>query len=151
MQSAFGSAGQRCSACRILYVQEDVFDKTILMLQGAMAELNLGNPADIATDIGPLVDEQAYRHVAHHKVRLEGVGNIIAQAPIKEELVNQGNFFQPLAVQIDSLDILQKEIFGPVLHVISYKSDEIQQVIDCLLYTSPSPRDGLLSRMPSSA
>ena len=62
VQSAFGSAGQRCSACRILYVQEDVFDKTVLMLQGAMAELNLGNPADIATDIGPLIDEQAYRH-----------------------------------------------------------------------------------------
>ena len=130
VQSAFGSAGQRCSACRILYVQEDVFDKTILMLQGAMAELKLGNPADIATDIGPLIDEQAYRHVAHHKVRLEGVGQVIAQAPVTEDVLNQGHFFSPLAVQIDGLDILQKEIFGPVLHVISYKSDEIQQVIE---------------------
>jgi len=128
--SAFGSAGQRCSACRLLYVQDDVADKTILMLQGAMQELKIGQPQDYETDIGPLVDQEALMNVQHHKTRLEGFSRKIATAPMDYYLGQQGNFFAPLAVEIQTLDFLKGEVFGPILHVIRYKADEIDKVID---------------------
>jgi RHH-type proline utilization regulon transcriptional repressor/proline dehydrogenase/delta 1-pyrroline-5-carboxylate dehydrogenase len=130
VQSAFGSAGQRCSACRLLYIQEDVVDKTILMLQGAIQELKIGQPLDIETDIGPLIDEESLMNVQAHKTRLEGFSRKIAEAPMDPYLRQQGNFFAPLAVEIKDLENLHSEVFGPILHVIRYKANEIDRVID---------------------
>lgn len=130
VRSAFGSAGQRCSACRILFVQEDVADKTITMLQGAIKELKIGNPAELSTDIGPLIDEEALMKIQHHKTKLSGLGRKIAEAPLDKKLSLQGHFVSPIAYEIDSAEILTEEIFGPVLHIIRFKSEEIDQVID---------------------
>ena len=130
IQSAFGAAGQRCSACRILYVQEDVADKTILMLQGAMQELRLGDPSEITTDIGPLIDEEALMRVQQHKTRLAGFGKKIAETPLEQSMKRYGHFFAPAAYEIDSLEFLQGEVFGPILHVIRFKANEIDHVID---------------------
>ena len=147
--SAFGSAGQRCSACRLLYIQEDVADKTILMLQGAMQQLAIGNPVDVATDIGPLIDEQALMLVQQHKTRLGGFGRKIAEAPLDMQLKQQGHFFAPVAYEIDSLDYLKGEVFGPILHVIRYKASEIDAVIDEINQTGYGLTFGIHSRIQS--
>jgi RHH-type proline utilization regulon transcriptional repressor/proline dehydrogenase/delta 1-pyrroline-5-carboxylate dehydrogenase len=127
--SAFGSAGQRCSACRVLFIQDDVADKTLDMLTGAMAELKVGNPQIYATDIGPLIDEEALAALQHHKTALEGFGKFVAEVPLSEQLRKQGHYFAPIAYEIDSLADLRQEVFGPALHIIRYKANEIDQVI----------------------
>ncbi|PZQ48237.1 MAG: bifunctional proline dehydrogenase/L-glutamate gamma-semialdehyde dehydrogenase [Micavibrio aeruginosavorus] len=127
--SAFGSAGQRCSAARVLFVQQEIADKTIKMLQGAMAELKLGNPQIYSTDIGPLIDEEALATLQQHKSTLEGIGKFIAQAPLSEELRKQGHYFAPIAFEINGLSDLKKEIFGPALHIIRYQAGQLPAVI----------------------
>lgn len=149
VQSAFGSAGQRCSAARVLYIQDDVADKTIHMLQGAMRELRLGNPADISSDIGPLIDEQAYLNIQQHKTRLEGFGRKIAQTPLDDQLAKQGHYFAPIAYEIEGLEFLTEEVFGPVLHVIRYKADEIDRVIEEINETGYGLTFGVHSRIES--
>jgi len=128
--SAYGSAGQRCSACRILFIQEDVADKTITMLKGAMNVLNIGAPQDVSNDIGPIIDEPARTVLQKHKSRLMGFSKEIASSTIDPKDVQQGHYFAPLAVEIDDISHLIDEIFGPVLHVIRYKADEIDTIID---------------------
>lgn len=147
--SAFGSAGQRCSACRLLYIQEDVADKTIVMLQGAMQELEVGSPVDLSTDVGPLINEEALMHVQQHKTRLGGFGRKIAQAPLDEKLKGQGHFFAPVAYEIDGLDLLRGEVFGPVLHVIRYKREDIDLIIDEINNTGYGLTFGVHSRIQS--
>lgn len=145
--SAFGSAGQRCSACRLLYIQEDVADKTIVMLQGAIQELKLGNPVQISTDIGPLIDEQALMHVQQHKTRLGGFGRKIAEAPLDMEMKKLGHFFAPCAFEINGLELLRGEVFGPILHIIRYKAEEIDTVIDDINATGYGLTFGIHSRI----
>lgn len=147
--SAFGSAGQRCSACRVLYLQDDIADKTIAMLQGAMQELSVGNPDALATDIGPLIDEEALMNVQQHKTRLSGFGKFIAEAPLDKNLNLQGHFFAPLAYEINSLSDLDKEIFGPILHVIRFKASEIDDVIAQINDTGYGLTFGIHSRIES--
>jgi RHH-type proline utilization regulon transcriptional repressor/proline dehydrogenase/delta 1-pyrroline-5-carboxylate dehydrogenase len=127
--SAFGSAGQRCSACRVLFLQEEIADKTITMLQGAMAELKIGNPQIYSTDIGPLIDEEALATLQRHKTSLEGFGKFVAEAPLSEELKKQGHFFAPIAYEIDSLADLKEEVFGPALHIIRYQASRLDDVV----------------------
>jgi RHH-type proline utilization regulon transcriptional repressor/proline dehydrogenase/delta 1-pyrroline-5-carboxylate dehydrogenase len=95
-----------------------------------MSALAIGDPAELHTDVGPLIDEQAYQMVTHHKVQLEGFGRKIAQSTIDEEVVSQGHYFAPVAYQIDDIGLLKGEVFGPVLHVVPYKADQIDQVIE---------------------
>lgn len=147
--SAFGAAGQRCSACRILYVQEDVADKTIEMLRGAMAELNLANPNQLSTDIGPLIDEEALMNAQQHKTKLTGFGKKIAEVSLDQSLAQQGNFFAPVAYEIPALEFLDREIFGPVLHVIRFKSTEIDSVIDDINESGYGLTFGVHSRIES--
>ena len=145
--SAFGSAGQRCSACRLLYIQEDVADKTILMLQGAIHELKVGNPVHATTDIGPLIDEEALMHVQQHKTKLGGFGRKIAEAPLDSEVKKMGHFFSPCAFEIDGLELLRGEVFGPILHVIRYKAEDIDTVIDDINETGYGLTFGIHSRI----
>ncbi len=147
--SAFGSAGQRCSACRILFIQEDVADKAILMLQGAMQELRLGNSSELSTDIGPVIDESALAMLQKHKNRLQGLGKKISETPLDKSLSGQGNFFAPIAYEITDLSVLDREVFGPVLHVIRYKRDEIDGVIKQINQNGYGLTFGIHSRIDS--
>ncbi len=147
--SAFGSAGQRCSACRVLYLQEDITDKAIFMLQGAMQELKLGATSELATDIGPVIDEQALTMLQKHKSRLQGTSKKIAETPLRENLKSIGHYFAPMAYEIDDLSMLDREIFGPIVHVIRYKSDEIDAVIRDINETGYGLTFGLHSRVNS--
>ena len=127
--SAFGSAGQRCSALRVLYLQEEVADKIIKMLAGAMATLKVGDPALLETDIGPVIDEDALAILNAHAERMEHEAKAIYQVKLPESAA-QGCYFAPRAVEIKELAQLQREVFGPFLHVIRYKSSKMDEVIN---------------------
>ncbi|MBJ7223099.1 MULTISPECIES: trifunctional transcriptional regulator/proline dehydrogenase/L-glutamate gamma-semialdehyde dehydrogenase [unclassified Brenneria] len=132
--SAFDSAGQRCSALRILCVQEDVADHTLQMLRGAMAECRMGNPERLATDIGPLIDAEAKNTIERHIQAMRAKGRNIFQAAQHhvqdEQAWARGNFVMPTLIELDSVDELQKEVFGPVLHVVRYQSQNLNALID---------------------
>lgn len=128
--SAFGSAGQRCSALRVLCLQDDIADKMIRMLKGAMHELRLGVPANLATDVGPVIDEGAYAGLAAHREALKGFGKFIYEVALDEDLEEQGYFFAPCAYEIDGIDALSNEVFGPILHVVRYERDKLDELLD---------------------
>ncbi|WP_067585874.1 bifunctional proline dehydrogenase/L-glutamate gamma-semialdehyde dehydrogenase PutA [Endozoicomonas ascidiicola] len=127
--SAFGSAGQRCSALRVLYVQEDIADRVIGLLQGAMAELVVGNPSLHATDIGPVIDERARQGLQAHIDRMKQEATLLAECRLPESCRN-GSFIAPVAFEIDSICQLEKEHFGPILHVVRFKASKLPDVID---------------------
>ena len=127
--SAFQSAGQRCSACRVVCVQEDVADRFIDMLAGAMATLEVGDPSSLSTDVGPVIDDDAREIIERHLKRLGSEATLIARAPQTESCVN-GTFTAPAAFEIPSLDALKTEIFGPVLHVLRYKGKDLDALVD---------------------
>jgi RHH-type proline utilization regulon transcriptional repressor/proline dehydrogenase/delta 1-pyrroline-5-carboxylate dehydrogenase len=129
--SAFDSAGQRCSALRVLCVQADIADKTLDMLRGAMDELRIGNPDRLAVDIGPVIDEEAQRNLNAHIDRLKANARNVYQLPLRAEHQN-GTFVAPTVLEIDSISQLQREVFGPVLHVIRYKREQLPQLIDAI-------------------
>ena len=114
--SAFDSAGQRCSALRLLYVQEDIADRILAMLAGAMAELRIGDPALLATDIGPVIDEAARERLQRHAERMAREGRLLYQCRLPPG-AEHGSFFAPRAFEIDSAARLDREVFGPILHV----------------------------------
>ena len=120
IHSAFGSAGQRCSALRILCVQADIAQQVINMLQGAMKELNVGDPMDLSSDLGPVIDEDAKSALLRHREALGGFAELIYEVPLDIELVREGHYFGPCAYEIQSISDLKKEVFGPVLHVIRF-------------------------------
>lgn len=126
--SAFGSAGQRCSALRVLYVQEEVADKIIAMLAGAMATLKVGDPAFLETDIGPVIDEDALALLNAHAARMEKEAKLIYAVALPEACA-KGSYFAPRAFELKHLSQLQREVFGPFLHVIRYKSTDMDKII----------------------
>jgi RHH-type transcriptional regulator, proline utilization regulon repressor / proline dehydrogenase / delta 1-pyrroline-5-carboxylate dehydrogenase len=126
--SAFQSAGQRCSALRVLYLQEDIADNVVTMLRGAMAELKLGNPAALSTDIGPVIDLDARQMLERHEQRMRSEGKLLAACELDESHRN-GYFVAPQVYQIERLSQLPREVFGPILHVITYKVAELPQVL----------------------
>ena len=142
--SAFLSAGQRCSALRVLFIQEDVADKVIAMLKGAMAELSVGNPQLFSTDLGPVIDEKALGILNTHKARMEQLAKPIKA--LDKPNIN-GHFFPPHAVEIAGMDVLEQEIFGPFLHVIRYQSTELDAVIDAINATGYGLTSGIHSRI----
>jgi RHH-type proline utilization regulon transcriptional repressor/proline dehydrogenase/delta 1-pyrroline-5-carboxylate dehydrogenase len=119
--SAFDSAGQRCSALRVLCVQQDVADRVINMLKGAMAEYSLGNPERLSTDIGPVIDAEAKDNIDQHIAKMRAKGRTIFQAArASGDDLSRGTFVTPTLIELDSFDEMQREIFGPVLHVVRY-------------------------------
>lgn len=128
--SAFRSAGQRCSALRVLHLQEDTADKVIDMLRGAMAQQRIGNPMDLSTDIGPVIDAPSRAALEKHRAWLDKNGKFIAAAPLDEKLYKQGSFFAPCAYEIGNIRELEKEVFGPILHIVRYKAENIDSVIE---------------------
>lgn len=143
--SAFGSAGQRCSALRVLYVQDDVADKIIHMLAGAMKERRIGAPIEYSSDIGPVIDAEAYENLVSHRKKLDQIGKLIAACPMPDNL--PGHYFTPVAYEISSIKQLEREVFGPILHVIRYKAGDIQKVIDDVNATGYGLTFGLHTRI----
>ncbi|HBJ27600.1 MAG: bifunctional proline dehydrogenase/L-glutamate gamma-semialdehyde dehydrogenase [Cobetia sp.] len=132
MQSAFQSAGQRCSALRVLYVQEDVAERVIGLLKGAMDELKIGDPRDLGTDVGPVIDEEARAGLLKHIEEYRSQGRVIAEAAVDKTITEHGTFVAPVALRIDGIDSLESEQFGPVLHIATWKGGEVDKVIDTI-------------------
>ncbi len=128
ISSAFQSAGQRCSALRVLCVQEDIADDMIRLLRGAMEALRIGNPASLATDIGPVIDDAAQANIADHIRHLENSAHKIGETPATS--MPNGTYIAPIAFELDNFADLQREIFGPVLHVVRFPASEKMQVIE---------------------
>jgi len=143
--SAFGSAGQRCSALRILFVQDDIADELLKLLAGAMQELKVGNPADPATDIGPVIDADAQRMLLDHIERMKKSAKLVAVTPITG--TPEGFFVAPHAFEIANIETLSREIFGPVLHVIRFATGTLPQVIDAINSTGYGLTFGIHSRI----
>jgi len=127
--SAFGSAGQRCSALRILCIQDDVADEIIPMIHGAMDHLIVGDPQYLSTDIGPIIDEEAKNNLVAHRLKLEGISKNIKESPYDERLDAYGTFAIPLAAELDDIDMINDEAFGPILHIIRYKENQLDSLI----------------------
>jgi len=149
LASAFNSAGQRCSALRVLFLQEDIAERTIEMLAGAMAELRVGDPAYLSTDIGPVIDEDARKVLVAHADRMTREGRLIREVALPNGL-EHGAFFAPRAFEIDGLDRLQREVFGPILHVIRYRADKLDAVVDAVNATGYGLTLGIHSRIDAT-
>ncbi|WP_434063405.1 bifunctional proline dehydrogenase/L-glutamate gamma-semialdehyde dehydrogenase PutA [Lysobacter soyae] len=151
MGSAFTSAGQRCSAARVLLVQEDIADKVISMLAGAMAELKVGNPGLLSTDVGPVIDNDAKCLLDDHATRMSSASaKHIATAQMDADDTAHGNFFAPVAWELASIDQLTRENFGPALHVIRWKADELDHVVDTINATGFGLTLGIHSRIDAT-
>ncbi len=132
MSSAFDSAGQRCSALRVLCLQEDVADRVLEMLKGAMGELTLGNPDRLSTDVGPVIDEEARGNIVRHIDAMRAKGRRVHQADpnaAHTASCRHGTFVPPTLIELDSIEELQREVFGPVLHVVRYPRTELDRMI----------------------
>ncbi len=147
--SSFQSAGQRCSACRVLFLQSDVADKMLTMLSGAMEELRVGDPAWLSTDVGPVIDEEAKAMLEGHIKRMESEARLVHRAPLTDDC-SHGTFVAPVAFEIDGLERLQGEVFGPVLHVVRYAADRLEQVLDAINGTGYGLTLGIHSRIDAT-
>ena len=128
VQSAFRSAGQRCSALRLLCVHEGIADGVIEMLRGALAELSVGDPALLATDVGPVIDDEAFANITKHVTRLKASATLLGETPLRVALPR---LVAPVAFEIKAIADLREEIFGPVLHVVRWRgevADVVQQI-----------------------
>lgn len=131
LNSAFDSAGQRCSALRILCVQEDVADHMVKMIKGAMSELVVGNPKLLTTDVGPVIDAEAQQNLLAHIQKMKGVAKSFHEIKPSENVdSSQSTFVAPVLFELNNLNELQREVFGPVLHVIRYRAEELDSLID---------------------
>jgi RHH-type proline utilization regulon transcriptional repressor/proline dehydrogenase/delta 1-pyrroline-5-carboxylate dehydrogenase len=147
--SAFDSAGQRCSALRILLVQEDIAPRLLAMLHGAMAELSLGRPDHLATDIGPVISAEARQNIAAHVEAMRTRGYPVF-APDLTKACAQGWFMAPTVIEIPSIDVLGREVFGPVLHVLRYKRTELNNLISAVNGLGYGLTFGIHSRIEES-
>jgi len=148
MASAFDSAGQRCSALRLLCVQDDVADRLLAMLRGAMAETVVGNPARLATDVGPVIDAAARDAIEAHVQTMQTQGHRVTRlGRHRPQDLAHGTFVMPTLIELDSVSELQHEIFGPVLHVVRYRAKALPQCIAQLNATGYGLTLGVHSRI----
>ena len=126
--SAFQSAGQRCSALRVLYLQDDVADAMLDMIRGAFEALVIGDPEDLTTDVGPVIDAEAKAALDAHIAAMRAAGHTVWQRELPDACAN-GTFVAPAIIQIDGIRQLEREHFGPVLHVARFAADSLEQVI----------------------
>ncbi|MDB5561265.1 MAG: putA [Hyphomicrobiales bacterium] len=128
LTSAFDSAGQRCSALRILCLQNDIADRTLAMLKGGLAELRLGNPDRLATDVGPVITAEARETILAHIEKMRAAGCPVTQLPLPLE-AELGTFVPPTIIEVKSVAVLNREVFGPVLHVVRYARQDLDKLI----------------------
>ena len=141
--SAFQSAGQRCSALRILYIQEDVAETLLEMLFGAMDELVVGDPWDVSTDIGPVINESAQREISDYIKLAHAEERVLKQLKKPE----RGTFIAPTVLRVNGIADLQKEVFGPVMHVATYKANELDEIVAAINSTGYGLTFGMHSRI----
>ncbi len=144
--SAFDSAGQRCSAARILFVQDDVADRVTEMLRGAMEELRIGDPMDYATDVGPVIDREAQQKLEAHKARMKKEAKAIMDLALPQACA-AGTFVAPAAYALKDLSLLKEEVFGPILHVVRFEGNRLPQVVEALNNTGFGLTLGLHTRI----
>jgi RHH-type proline utilization regulon transcriptional repressor/proline dehydrogenase/delta 1-pyrroline-5-carboxylate dehydrogenase len=150
LSSAFDSAGQRCSALRVLFVQDDVADKMLDILLGAMDELEMGDPLRLSTDVGPVIDEEARAQLERHAERMTREAKLLRRLPVPKGCAS-GVYFPPHAFEIPRLDVLTHEVFGPVLHVVRFAGDRLDQVCDAINATGFGLTLGIHSRIEETA
>ena len=143
--STFMSAGQRCSALRVLYVQKEIADELLAVLSGAMQELKLGDTKDIATDIGPVIDSEARKTLETHIERMSKEAKLIAKTPPADKF--EGDFVSPHAFEITSITQLTGEVFGPILHVLRFDMNAIDSIIADINATGYGLTFGIHSRI----
>ncbi|MEO1601866.1 MAG: bifunctional proline dehydrogenase/L-glutamate gamma-semialdehyde dehydrogenase PutA [Pseudomonadota bacterium] len=141
--SAFQSCGQRCSALRMLYVQQDVAERLLEMLFGAMDALRLGDPWALSTDVGPAIDAEAKAGIEAHVARLSAEGRLLKRLDVPTE----GHFTAPAVLQLSGIEALEREIFGPILHVATFAAHEIDAVVDAVNATGYGLTFGLHTRI----
>jgi len=152
ISSGFQSAGQRCSALRVLFLQEDIADNVITMLKGALAELHVGNPEYLSTDVGPVIDQKALSALNAHSEYMKTNGKLLYQCEVSEEVAgNEHFFFAPRLYEISDISVLKQEVFGPCVHVVRFKGSEIEQVVDKINSTGFGLTMGIHTRIEHRA
>ena len=151
VSSGFQSAGQRCSALRVLFVQEEIADKVSTMLKGAMQELHVGDPSMLSTDVGPVIDQKALDTLNDHVEYLKDKAQLIYQCDTPDMGETGHFFFAPRLYEIENLAVLRDEVFGPCVHIVRFKGTEIDQVIDQVNSTGFGLTMGIHSRIEERA
>jgi RHH-type proline utilization regulon transcriptional repressor/proline dehydrogenase/delta 1-pyrroline-5-carboxylate dehydrogenase len=146
LTSAFESAGQRCSSLRLLYVQDDIADRLIEMLTGAMSELVIGDPALLSTDVGPIIDAPAREALEAHARRMAREGKLLYECRLPAG-TEHGTFFAPRAFEISGAGLLDHEVFGPILHVVRWPADRLDRALDEIDATGYGLTLGIHSRI----
>jgi len=146
LASAFDSAGQRCSALRVLCVQEDVADRVLTMLKGAMAELAVGNPDRLSTDIGPVITAEAQRNLEGHIAAMRERGHAVHALDLPDAC-RHGTFVAPTLIEIGALSDLEREVFGPVLHVLRFRRERMDALLEAVNATGYGLTFGVHSRI----
>ncbi|MCQ8116485.1 bifunctional proline dehydrogenase/L-glutamate gamma-semialdehyde dehydrogenase PutA [Methylomonas rosea] len=149
LHSAFNSAGQRCSALRVLFLPVETADSIIARLIGAMRLLRLGSPLDMATDIGPIIDRRALNALHRHVEILKREAKLLYQLPLPDGLAN-GCFFPPTLAEIPALSLLEHEVFGPILHIVRYQANELAKVVEAINTTGYGLTLGIHSRIDAN-
>ncbi|MGE3297726.1 MAG: bifunctional proline dehydrogenase/L-glutamate gamma-semialdehyde dehydrogenase PutA [Porticoccaceae bacterium] len=150
LRSAFTSAGQRCSALRVLCLQEEIAERTLDMLRGAIAELRVGDPGLLETDVGPVIDEQARAALLEHRARLAAQGRLLAEAPLPEATAH-GCFVAPALLALERIDELTGEVFGPFVHLVRYRAAALDELVDQINATGYGLTLGVHSRIDARA
>jgi RHH-type proline utilization regulon transcriptional repressor/proline dehydrogenase/delta 1-pyrroline-5-carboxylate dehydrogenase len=149
ISSAFQSTGQRCSALRVLFVQEDVAGQMIAMIAGAMEALDIGDPGKLVTDVGPVIDEEAKRLLDEHVTWLGENAKKVCELALPKDAAH-GSFVAPAFYEINSLSQLNRENFGPILHVIRFPAEGLEQVVEDINATGYGLTLGLQSRIDTA-
>jgi RHH-type proline utilization regulon transcriptional repressor/proline dehydrogenase/delta 1-pyrroline-5-carboxylate dehydrogenase len=148
VSSAFMSAGQRCSALRLLFLQDEIADQVIEMIAGAMDELVIGDPADLNTDLGPVITAAAAEGLSRHVSRMREEARIVKVCPLGKDLAN-GSFFAPHLIELRSAAQLTREEFGPILHVVRYRAADMREVLGAIRATHYGLTLGVQTRLES--
>ncbi|MGK0337536.1 MAG: RHH-type proline utilization regulon transcriptional repressor/proline dehydrogenase [Candidatus Azotimanducaceae bacterium] len=152
ISSGFQSAGQRCSALRVLFLQDDIAEDVITMLKGALAELHVGNPEKLRTDVGPVIDQKALDSLNAHSDYMKTNGQLLYQCSISDEVpIDERLFFAPRLYEIENISALKQEVFGPCVHIVRFKGDEIENVIDDINGTGFGLTMGIHTRIEQRA
>jgi len=150
LRSAFDSAGQRCSAARLFFVQEDVAKPMLDMLVGAVEALDIGDPLDYATDIGPVIDEDAVERLDAHKLRMQKLGAELVDVALPAEC-EVGTYVTPAVFEIADAGLLKEEVFGPILHVVRFQGGHLDKVVAAINASGYGLTLGLHSRIAAVA
>jgi RHH-type transcriptional regulator, proline utilization regulon repressor / proline dehydrogenase / delta 1-pyrroline-5-carboxylate dehydrogenase len=145
--SAFDSAGQRCSALRILCLQEDIAERTLAMLKGALRELEVGNPDRLSVDVGPVITAEARDGIREHIETMRSRGHAVHELPLPPEAIAHGTFVAPTIIEIGRVADVEREVFGPVLHVLRYRRGELDRLIEEINATGYGLTFGLHTRI----